>query len=711
MNYSIIIPTYNSRKFIEKCVSSILNAGFSGEIIVVDNNSKDDTVFFVKNNFPQIKIVETDKNLGFSGAINIGAKKAQNPYFIFLNPDAIPLKNSLKELDDFIKKENNFGVIGFNILKKDGIHEKFSFGKKTSFSQILRNKFFKKEDALPFLPTKVDWVSGAAMVVPKKVFEKIGGFDEIFFMYFEDQDFCLRVKSLGYHIYFLPNVKIVHFGGKTWASSKLQKKHYYESQDYFFKKHNGFFEYFLMKILRLPYKLINGNYNFLKIFLIILTAIFILLLIQKGFYAPLFSFLFFVIVFLFLFADFKFSFIFLLFSLILGQIFSFRIGESRILVSDVIVAVIFLFWFFKKIIKEEKFKINFSGSTILLFLFFAAVSFLNSFRFFETGEIKTGFLYLIRLIFYTSLYFVFSDFAAKNKNIKFYFNWFLGSVSVLAILGFLQMIFLPDFSFMAEYGFDPHTGRLLSTWFDPNIISEIFVLGIVVVLGFLMFGDKNNHNYKEVLKIILNKWFKIVLLIVFLAALALTFSRSGYLTFLTTIVFLSFLKFKKLFVLLFIIVFIGFFSLPFFPSRFQPGKIFDETAKMRVESWKNALEIIKEKPLFGIGYNNLLLIQGVEGRDSHSKSGFDSSFLTIWAATGIFGFLTLLIIFIQGFFNGFKLLKNKKTEVFGFIILGTLFSFLIHSQFVNSLLYPHLAAIFWPFLGIASQMCYNRKKQ
>lgn len=257
MKFSIIIPTYNTESFIKECLSSIFNSDLNGEVIVVDNNSKDNTVLLVKNNFPIVQIIQNRSNLGFGAAANRGALIAKGEHLFFLNPDTLIFKNSFRRLEKFIEKEKNFGVLGLSLVNEKKTPSIFSFGRKTDLLQILKNKFLKPKKIFPSGPVMTDWVSGAAFIVPKKIFKQVGGFDEEFFMYFEDQNLCLRIKSLGYPIYFLPNIQVVHLGGKTWKSSQDKKKHYYQSQDYFFKKHFGKIQYFLMKFFRAPLKWIN----------------------------------------------------------------------------------------------------------------------------------------------------------------------------------------------------------------------------------------------------------------------------------------------------------------------------------------------------------------------------------------------------------------------------------------------------------------------
>jgi hypothetical protein len=103
-------------------------------------------------------------------------------------------------------------------------------------------------------PREVDWVTGAALMIQKKLFEKIKGFDTKFFMYFEDQDLCLRVKSLGFGVWVLPKAKIIHLGGKSLKFDRERKKRYYQSQGYFFKKHFGSFQLSVIRIISLPLK-------------------------------------------------------------------------------------------------------------------------------------------------------------------------------------------------------------------------------------------------------------------------------------------------------------------------------------------------------------------------------------------------------------------------------------------------------------------------
>ena len=126
-------------------------------------------------------------------------------------------------------------------------------GKQTTLKRILfRNTFgapWKKS-----LPLETDWVSGTGLLVRKSSFFQIGGFDEKFFMYFEDQDLCLRMKKAGHQVFFLPFFVIGHFDGKSWRNPRQKKMAFYQSQDLFFQKHRPKWEGWLLKVFRLIFK-------------------------------------------------------------------------------------------------------------------------------------------------------------------------------------------------------------------------------------------------------------------------------------------------------------------------------------------------------------------------------------------------------------------------------------------------------------------------
>lgn len=244
---SIIILTYNSAGFIENLLKSLKDFKKDSEVVLVDNNSSDNTVEIAKN-FGDVRVFKTEKNLGFSRGINFGAEKANGEYLLFINPDAVYENGELIDLIKILKKEN-VGIVGGKLLDYDGNVEK-SAGKFFNLFETLLIVFGLDENlGVRFSPktlTKVDFVSGGLMMVSSDLFKKLGGFDEKFFMYVEDMEFCFRAKKEGYETVFFPNVIFSHKGqgssDKTFAVVNI-----YKGILYFFKKHKNYLEYISIK--------------------------------------------------------------------------------------------------------------------------------------------------------------------------------------------------------------------------------------------------------------------------------------------------------------------------------------------------------------------------------------------------------------------------------------------------------------------------------
>lgn len=252
---SIISVNYNSKEYLEKLLSSIEKHLKSNdiELIVVNNDEKK---LKLRQSSIKVNIVHKGKNIGFGTASNIGAQKAKGEWLLFANPDIEFIDASLKKTIDFLNKNKNVAIIGPQIIQFSTKNpQPWTSGEKTSLTQILfRNTIGKPWNKKT--STSVDWVSGTALLISKKQFSNIGGFDEAFFMYFEDQDLCLRVKDSDKKILFYPDFKILHHDGKSWNNKKLQKSYYYKSQDIFFQKHHKFLQRQALKIIR---KLTKGQ--------------------------------------------------------------------------------------------------------------------------------------------------------------------------------------------------------------------------------------------------------------------------------------------------------------------------------------------------------------------------------------------------------------------------------------------------------------------
>jgi O-antigen ligase len=287
-----------------------------------------------------------------------------------------------------------------------------------------------------------------------------------------------------------------------------------------------------------------------------------------------------------------------------------------------------------------------------------------------------------------SLYFIGVDLFSNDKKFTaLAFKIYLLVTFVVAVLGFFQIIIIPDFAQLAaEGGWDPHQYRLLSTFFDPNFVGGFFVVGLNFVLAALLFKTKLKERPALVL-------FAVTLTL----AILLTLSRSSYLALFLSIFIFASLRSRKLFLGISGFLLVLFLLLPPVQVRLIQTVGFDDSARARVVSWQNALQIARDNPILGVGFNSYRFTQDrygffiVDPTGGHSGSGADSSLLLILATTGIVGLASYLSI-LWGFF---KEAYSKRNTVYGLAFLVSIGALLIHSQFVNSLLYPQIMEIFW----------------
>lgn len=251
---SIIVVNYNVKEFLHNLLVSIekASAEIKTEIIVIDNASEDGSAEFIKEKFPSINLIENKSNLGFSKANNLGLKIASGKYLLLLNPDTLVQENTFTEMINFFDSHPEAGLAGCKILNPDGTlqlacRRSFpgpwtSFCKVTGLSSLFpKSKLFARYN-LTYLDeneiNEVDAISGSFMMLRREVYEKIGGLDEIFFMYGEDLDWCYRVQKAGYKVYYVPSTQILHYKGESTKRSSLDEtKFFYQAMHLFVRKH------------------------------------------------------------------------------------------------------------------------------------------------------------------------------------------------------------------------------------------------------------------------------------------------------------------------------------------------------------------------------------------------------------------------------------------------------------------------------------------
>ncbi|MFA4817781.1 MAG: glycosyltransferase family 2 protein [Parcubacteria group bacterium] len=233
---SIIIVNYQSEKYLAKCIFSIKEKilAVEYEIIVVNNDDLDIQCP------SEARLINTGKNIGFGAACNLGARMAQGEILCFLNPDTeIVSENILNLLSEF-EKDKKLAIVGPRLVRENGKTQWWCAGEEFTLWRLIKNNIGLIDSKKIWESQKdvaADWVSGAALFVKKEIFEKVEGFDEDFFMYFEDIDLCRRARQLGYKVLYFPKFTIKHFGGKSFLDKKTQKAYYYKSQRRYFRKY------------------------------------------------------------------------------------------------------------------------------------------------------------------------------------------------------------------------------------------------------------------------------------------------------------------------------------------------------------------------------------------------------------------------------------------------------------------------------------------
>lgn len=222
MNLSIIIVNYNGKHYFDACLKSISEqTPFEHEVIVVDNASSDGSAEHLRSNYPDIKLIQSERNLGFAGGNNLGARHATGRYLLLLNNDTI-LLSDLSQAVALMERDESVGVLGARMLGKK--HEyRYSAGyfpepwRLVRFSLLYRTYdgfrdgvFSQNADCLP-----VDWIEGSFLLTPANVWRRLGGLDETYFMYIEDIDYARRVTDLGSRVVYCPKVSYIHFGGSN----------------------------------------------------------------------------------------------------------------------------------------------------------------------------------------------------------------------------------------------------------------------------------------------------------------------------------------------------------------------------------------------------------------------------------------------------------------------------------------------------------------
>lgn len=399
----------------------------------------------------------------------------------------------------------------------------------------------------------------------------------------------------------------------------------------------------------------------------------------------------------------KILFTILLFMFPLGEITRFSLGSGiSFSLNDVAVLIFTIFGLIYFFVKKENFK---KSELLLPILFFSVAAFisivLNSY-WLKPSEMIVSSLYIVRWLAYAGIYFIVTRFEINFK--KKILNYMIIAGLIFCLIGYIQYFFYQNLRNLYYLGWDDHLYRMFSSFFDPNFTGAFLVLYLLLISSFL-FKSIVKKQRKKIM-------FFSLLSVITTIAIFLTYSRSALIMFVITFFTFFVVKTNKKWAIGFVII-VLFLILMIAPSVYKTENTnyFRVASTLaRIESVNNALIIIRDNPLFGIGFNAYRYAQikysfreGEGAMVSHADSGTDNSFLFVFATSGIIGFLFYIYLIskiIRRSFSSFKYKKNEFTQFISLIVFCSVIGIVFNSFFVNSLFFPFIMEWIWIIVGL-----------
>lgn len=750
---SIIVVSWNVRTLLEACLASVFRYApqFPFEVIVIDNASHDASVDMITQKFSQVNCVANADNTGFASATNQGIKIARGEYILLLNPDTEVTEGSLEKLVSKIESDPKVGIVAPKLLNPDRTLQPSIRRFPTPFSQFL---IFLKLRHLRRVPgaiqrylnsdfdyektQEVDQPQGAAFLIRRSVLNAIGFFDEKFFIWFEEVDFCKRTQDAGWKIIYTPEAKIIHHGGQSFRQRfSLDKQILFSTScAYYLWKHFSWKSLYAILPMKLYCTVLRGVRGMQKspIFFITLAAIIgAEKLSLLGFvyppFAPIGFFVVAIAVAALSFFKFEYGVMAVIAELIIGSkgyLLSFPVGESSISIRHVFFGIIFFAWIFHAFKKREFHLPRYLAPAYIL-LGVAVVGgiiggYMNGYdknSLFHDANAWPFFLMLIP----------FSAVLINRESISRFFS--VASAALTAHVMKVLMIFYV----MGHQGFGAGILETIYRWarvtgvaeitpFQSNVFRVFFQSQIYVLIAFCIFlayagaffAQRSNKNVREILRDLIREYRGYVLLFIgSISVLMVSFSRSFWLAALCAgLVWLGVVLFQrykiKAVVMACSMVFIGVFLSGIFLfgfSRFpvpatsggfdfnllakRTGNISGEAAAAsRWNSLPVLLDAIKQKPFFGYGFGKELTYISKDPRIlSANPSGvyttyaFEWGYLDMVVKFGVLGLACYLFFLLRILLQGWKSLRTSPL-VFG-VWLGVIAVMITHifSPYLN----------------------------
>ena len=268
MDLSICILTHHLPDLLPKCVEHSLaeidRAGLRGEVIIIDNASFDGSPQATAARFPSVKILRNEQNLGFSMANNKGIQVSTGRYVLILNDDAFLEKDSLRLMIEQLESDPRIAAVGPKLLNLDGslqrgfTHRSFPHLTGVLSQILLLEEFLERRSWTrkltmsrdPDLGGDSEHLAGACLLLRRTALDRVGGFDEAFYRWFEDTDLCHRLKDAGWRVVYVPQAHVSHYGTATMSRMTLTEKNmfYFDPLRRYFRRHSSFWYYQLVRL-------------------------------------------------------------------------------------------------------------------------------------------------------------------------------------------------------------------------------------------------------------------------------------------------------------------------------------------------------------------------------------------------------------------------------------------------------------------------------
>lgn len=259
MKLTVIIVHYKTLELTGQCLRHLVRSEFplrSIEIIVVDNNSEDNACFQLTRDYPEITWISSPDNVGFGRANNLGIQVATGEYILLLNSDVILNSTCLNLCINRACKMTNIGVLGCQLLNKDGTKQKSVWHQVGDYDYLWKQNVVLQK-LWPMADKEIKGIGGAFMLIPKKVLDQVNGFDPDFFMYSEELELCHRIRKAGFELVFYPEASAIHLDGGSGAGTSWSQRHKHLSNALLYYKINDFFGYLLFLVFRICNTVMN----------------------------------------------------------------------------------------------------------------------------------------------------------------------------------------------------------------------------------------------------------------------------------------------------------------------------------------------------------------------------------------------------------------------------------------------------------------------